>query len=151
MFNPAHWHLILNHLPLFLVMTGSILLPVGIWMNSRMLRVLSLIFLVGAGITILPTYYSGEKAEHMMEDYGGISDSLLERHETWAEYSWYSTTALGFFALVGLAGYYVKEQLPVAFFVVLLLLSLTTLGVLAQTAQLGGKARHVEIRTPANR
>lgn len=79
--NAAHWHLVLNHMPIFLVAIGIGVLVAGWWRDSFELKVTSLILFFLAGAVVVPVAWSGEQAEHLVEDYGGISNKYMERHE----------------------------------------------------------------------
>lgn len=143
--NPAQIHLLINHVPLFGVLAGFLLLAYGILRKNDEIKKMSyIVFGVSALITI-PTFLTGHPAEEIVEDLPGVSEAIIEQHEEMAE------IAAGFIYALGIAGIlalFIKlpEKIQKAVPFVLLLLSLGTGGVIAQTAHLGGQIRHSEIR-----
>lgn len=146
--NVAHWHLLLNHVPIFFAGIGLALLLIGIIRESFELKVTSLVCLFLAGSIVIPVAYTGEQAEHLIEDYGGIDDPLMEQHEETGETTRNVVIFLGLLAL-GSAGFYFRSNgLPNWYLYVVLVVGIVGMYYLVKTATLGGKARHVEIRSP---
>lgn len=144
--NAAHWHLVLNHMPIFLVAIGIGVLAAGWWRGSFELKVTSLVLFFLAGAVVVPVAWSGEEAEHLIEDYGAISDQYMEQHEEAGEQARNVVLALGILALIGLGYAGWKNRLPDWYVGLIALVSLVSFYVLINTANLGGKARHIELR-----
>ena len=147
--NPAHLHIILNHIPVIGVPFGAALLIYGLLRKSEEVKRASFVaFLVIALLTI-PTFLAGQAAEEMVEHLPGFSEQMIENHEGAALIALIATLALGAISLAILL-------LPPRFssagrlmVLTLLIFSLAVGGWLARTANLGGKIRHTELRGDA--
>ncbi len=149
--NPAHLHLLVNHLPIFgtlfaLLLSGGALLlsPFrrGLFLGAVVLAVIG-------GIGGFVAENTGEGAEEVVEDLPGVSESLIHAHEEAAE-----TAAIlgGLAAAVGI-GLMVaggrREQVPAWAPAGLALVSLVATGAMGYTGATGGVIRHTEIRDGA--
>ncbi|MFB6346423.1 MAG: hypothetical protein ABEK50_11740 [bacterium] len=143
--NMAHWHLVLNHVPMFLTLFGIVLLVVGLWRNSDELTVTSLVMFVLAGAVVVPVYYTGHEAEGIVEDRPAVSEPLLEQHEELAEWTRLILIVLGLVSL-GALSWLIKGNDPSWVYGITLAISLLGTGYLGYTAYLGGQIRHSEIR-----
>lgn len=137
-------HLALNHAPLFLSITGGLILLYGFIRKAAYLKFFSLYFLICAALFTIPVYLTGEGTEEMVEDLPGISEGLIGKHEAMARIGLIVVTITGVVALVALM---IKKK-SASLKVPLLLcafLSFISFGIMAQTAHLGGQIRHSEI------
>ena len=67
--NQAHFHLMVNHLPIIFPIVGTIVLFGGFMLRSEIIkRVAYTIFIFGA-IATFPAFLSGEGAEEVVENY----------------------------------------------------------------------------------
>jgi hypothetical protein len=149
--NATHWHLVLNHVPIFFVAIGLGVLVAGFWRNSIELKITSLVLFFLAGAVVVPVAWSGDEAEHLIEDYGGIDDQYMEQHEEAGEQTRNVVLGLGVLALAGLGYWGWTKQLPGWYYGFVGSAGLVSLYFLINTANLGGKARHIELRTGADR
>lgn len=146
--NGAHIHLLLNHIPVIGMILTLPLLAWGIWRRSDDLMRASLWLLVVIGIISVAVYFSGEPAEEVIEEMGGISESLIEPHEESALIAAILivlTSITAAFALFRFRRGPLSRRLSS----VLFLLALVSAGVVSYTANLGGRIRHSEIRGDA--
>lgn len=144
--NPAHLHLMLNHLPVIGTAFTLLLLVVAQLRKSNELKRVSLFFFVLLTFLAVPAYLTGEPAEELVEKLGGVSRPFMEEHEQAAQWAFGAHVALGITALLGLALTRRGRPLPNWFAVPLFLLALLVCGVMVRTANLGGQIRHPEIR-----
>ena len=144
--NPAHLHLIINHVPLVGTALTLLLLVVALWKKSEELKRVSLWFLVLMAAVSVPAYLTGEPAEEIVERIPGISQAVIEGHEEAAQWAFGGQIALGLLAMVGLLVGRVRQRLPNGFAVALLVLALVVGALMARTANLGGLIRHPEIQ-----
>ena len=88
--NAAHLHLLINHLPIVGSFIGFLLIFYSsiIQKNSSNLKA-GLIILSLSCVIILPTYLSGESAEHIVEHFDGVSHESIEEHEEIADLGLY--------------------------------------------------------------
>jgi uncharacterized membrane protein len=147
----AHWHLIVNHLPVLGVPFGAALLGIGLLLGRTTLQRAGLVVFVLAGLAAGVAYLTGEPAEHALETQiagGGRPESLIEAHEESAETA---TIATGLLALVaGVALWRLRRGSPGRGWPAgALLLAVATAIALAWTATLGGRISHPEIRPAA--
>jgi hypothetical protein len=148
--NPAHIHLLLNHVP---VIGTIITIPLLGWAllrrNAALLRT-ALAMLVAFSIAGGIVYLTGEPAEEAVEHLAGVSERVLELHE---EAALLATVLLGLTGAVALGGLVAfrsrRSGIPQGFAVLVLVLSLLPAGAMAWTANLGGQIRHSEIRGTA--
>jgi hypothetical protein len=144
----AHWHLILNHLPVLGVPFGALLLGIGLLRGTMALQRAGLIVLVLAGVAAGVAYLTGEPAEHALEALGAAGsrpESLIEAHE---EAALAATVAAGLLAL-GAAGALwrlVRGTAGRGWIAGLLTLALVASLALGWVATLGGRISHPEIR-----
>lgn len=143
--NFAHWHLLLNHLPVLGTAFGTLVLLTALLKRSDELKRLSLGVFVLAALAAVPAYLTGEPAEGVIERLPNVAENLIERHEDWALISLVATGLTGALALVGWFAYRKTERLPQWLSAGALGLALVTSGLMAWTANLGGQIRHPEI------
>lgn len=141
--NWAHVHLILNHIPVVGVAFGLGLLGWSMWRRDVALQRVALTSFVVVALAAIPVYLTGEPAEEIVEHLAGTTESAIESHETAGLAALLVVSLLGAIALVGLL-------LPLRWSRVTaraaLLVALAGAGLMAWTANLGGRIRHAELR-----
>ena len=148
--NGAHWHLLLNHLPILGTLFGILLLLFAWVRKSDEIRKVSLGIFVLNAICAVPAYLTGEPAEEMVEHLPGVSKALIENHESAALVALSAAVATGVVALVALLLSRKAKPLPTWLMLATLFLALATGGMMARAGNLGGEIRHTEIRSGAN-
>lgn len=144
--NSVQMHLALTHVPVVLSLVGLIMLAVAFVIKNSTLTKTSYILILFAGIAAIPVFFTGEGTEEAIENLPGVSEAVIERHEEVAKLAMISIAAAGLLALAALSTF--KWQIAARIFkVVVLLLAITSGGLMAQTAHLGGQIRHTEIRS----
>jgi hypothetical protein len=144
--NAAHWHLVLNHLPVVGLPVCALLLAAALAMWSRDVTVVALGMCLVVSIMGVAAFLSGEPAEEMIEEMAGVSESAIEAHEEAAEVALWFVGILGAAALAGLGMALVRRgNVPRSIVWIALVTALSGSAVLAWTANLGGKIRHPEI------
>jgi len=147
----AHWHLMLNHLPVLGVPFGAALLGVGLLVGRTTLQRAGLAVLVLAGLAAGAAYLTGEPAENALEAQiagGSRPESLIEAHEEAAEAA---TIATGLLALVSAVALWRLRRgaLTRGWMTGVLMMAVATSVALAWAATLGGRISHPEIRPAA--
>ncbi|MBS1809969.1 MAG: hypothetical protein JST84_17545 [Acidobacteria bacterium] len=141
--NPAHWHLLLNHIPVIGTFLGVLLLLYGLARKSDEVKQASLGILVMAAVVAIPAFLTGEPAEEIAEHLPGVSHAVIERHEDIAKIALILMSLTGIIALVGL---FLRQRaqwlVPMA-----LVFGLISAGAMGYAANLGGQVRHTEIRS----
>jgi uncharacterized membrane protein len=143
--NSVQLHLALTHVPVILSLAGLTMLIVAFFIKRPPLTKTSYILLLVAGIAALPVYLTGEGTEEAIENLPGVSAAVIERHEEVAKLAMISIVAAGLSALAALFTFRWQTAARV-FNSVVLLLAITSGGLMFQTAHLGGQIRHTEIR-----
>lgn len=144
--NSAQIHLALTHVPVILSLVGLVLLIIALIKKNNSLVKTSYYIFLFAGLSVIPVYLSGEGSEELVERLPGVSEPIIERHEEVAKLAMISIVLAG---LAALSGLFLLRRNPATkvFKVVVLLLAISSGGLLAQTAHLGGQIRHTEIRS----
>ena len=83
--NATYFHLLVNHVPLFAALFGTVCLAWGLIKSVPSLRTAGLIFLIAGSLGGWGAHISGEKAEHFVEELPGVSRKLVHEHEEAAE------------------------------------------------------------------
>ncbi len=148
--NWAHVHLLINHIPVLGTLFGALLLVFGIVKKNEEIKRVSLGIFVIIAVAALPVYFTGEPAEEIVEHLPGVDESILEEHEESALISFIAVGILGIFAIGTLWRYRRVDTIPNRFVIAGLILSIIVFGLMAWTADLGGKIRHSEIRSESN-
>lgn len=144
--NSVQIHLALTHVPVVLSLVGLIMLAVAFLIKAPTVTKTSYILIFIAGIAAIPVFLTGEGTEEAIENLPGVSEAVIERHEEAANLAMISIAAAGAAALVALFSF--RWQIaPRVLKVIVLVLGITSGGLMAQTAHLGGQIRHTEIRS----
>jgi hypothetical protein len=141
----THIHLMLNHVPVVGIAVPIVFLLIDRARKNRGLEWLSLQMFVVFALLTIPVYLTGSPASHYMREMPGISRDLIHRHSDAADFAFWAMEALGALSLGALYKFRESATVPQRLSSVLLLIALTTLGLMIWTANLGGKIRHPEI------
>lgn len=145
--NAAHFHLMLNHIPVLGALAVLTLIVYSAFRNKVEVTNLSLAIAVIVGVLSVPVFLTGEPAEEVIEHLAGVSENLIEAHEDFSVYALIMTELVAGFALYGLFSIKRKEELPKFFLKILILMAFINTAMMFYTANLGGKIRHAEIRS----
>ena len=153
--NWAHVHLLLNHVPSLGVIFGLLWLGIAVLRRNDEWKRAALWTFVGAALLTIPTYLTGEPAEHFLENLPGVDFSQIEGHiEEHEEAALFSLIAVEVLGLVSLAGLFLSRgssRLLTRWVAACLVLAIVTTGLLIYTSNHGGHIRHLETRgDPAN-
>lgn len=147
--NSAHLHLLLNHVPVFGVAFGILLLVLARWRRSDELRRVGLALLVATAVAGLAAYLTGEPAEEAVERLADVSEAAMERHEDAARFATIGTALAGMVALAALALRTRAAGVARGLTTLTLLVAAGAFALMAWTANLGGQIRHPEIGSTA--
>ena len=148
--NEAHFHLVVNHLPIVGILIGLLVLLTGFILKKPEVKVTALGIFVFSALASIAAFYSGEGAEEIVERIPGISETLINKHEESAELFFTVILILGGVSLGTMFLEIKKSKLSKFGFILTILLSLGA-GVLAKNVgTTGGEIRHAEIRSDAN-
>lgn len=145
--NFAEIHLMLNHIPIIALPLVSVFLLFAFIKKNALMKKISLVMLILIGLVTLPVYFTGEPAEGIIEDFPGVTESVIKPHEEMGEKALILAliaSGLAISALVFVKNEKRNHQLTVA------TLSVAVIGSMAlvYTGYLGGQIRHTEVRVP---
>jgi len=148
--NEAHFHLIVNHLPIVGLLIGLLVLVTGFILKKSEIKVTALGIFIFSALASVAAFYSGEGAEEIVEKVPGISETLINQHEESAELFFTAILILGVFSLITLILEIKKSKFSNYGFILVFLVTLVS-GVLAKNVGTsGGEIRHTEIRNDSN-
>ncbi|MCH3884491.1 hypothetical protein [Tenacibaculum aquimarinum] len=148
--NDAHFHLIVNHLPIIGVLIGFLVLLAGLIMKKPQVKNTALGIFIFSALTAIVAFLTGEGAEEIVENLPGISETLIHKHEEFAELFLTMVLILGGASLITLFLDYKKLPFSKYGFIAVLLLSMTSIVISKNVGTSGGEITHIEIRSNAN-
>ena len=144
--NDAHFHLVINHLPIIVPIVGALVLIIGLLINQEVVkRVSYLLFILGA-IATFPTMNSGEGAEEIVEHLPNMSHELIHEHEEKAEFFAILSYLLGVISIVALWMSWKRKKFAKMIGALVFAFSIVVLFFARQTGTTGGEISHPEIR-----
>jgi hypothetical protein len=146
----VHWHLLLNHIPVIGFPGAVLLLLGGLWRKSDELVNAALAGLVLVALLTIPTFLTGDPAEHAVRHMPGVTREVIHDHEESADAS---LTAIELAGAAALFALFSSRYFPtMRRWLVYLSLAAAVVGsaLVAYTANLGGQIRHTEIRAGAS-
>ncbi|MEQ1588294.1 MAG: hypothetical protein ABL895_20590 [Cyclobacteriaceae bacterium] len=148
--NQAHYHLLLNHLPIIGTLIGILTLGTGFLLKSSHVKRTALVIFVFAAVCAIPAFLTGEGAEEVVEEMPGVTETVIEQHEDLAAIFIWVTSALGIVALLTLISDLRAMSLNKLLYGLTAALCIATMVLAQQVGTTGGKIRHTEIRTSAD-
>ena len=88
-------HLILNHFPVILTVVGAAAAVLALIVRRRGVWLYATATLALAGVTVVPTYLTGEGAEHKIEDSWYVSHDVIEEHEEAGKWALWVVLGMG--------------------------------------------------------
>lgn len=144
--NEAHFHLVVNHLPIIFPIVGVIVMITGlIFKSDAVKRTAFLIFIIGS-LTSIVAMTSGEGAEEIVKKISGVTENYIERHEESAELFSILTYILGGLSILGLWASIKQNTFSNIANISILILALVVIYFGKETGTTGGEIRHNEIR-----
>ena len=138
----THFHLLANHLPIVMLCIAFGLFVYSFFARMWDARRIALALFVGSAITLVPVYFTGEDAEHYVEEaISEVSHKQIHEHEESAEVSFILVLVLGLFSLVHL----IWKPLHPIWTILLLVISIVSLVSVLHTGYEGGRIRHTEV------
>jgi len=146
--NAAHWHLLLNHLPIIGTVLGTLVLISGYLLrNNSAVKLTALGIFTFSALMAIPAYLTGEGAEELVEKMPGVNEQIIEVHEDLGKYFLIVVLILGALALVTFISNYLKSKMTAALYILVFAVSLGTCILAKQVGTNGGEVRHTEIRS----
>jgi uncharacterized membrane protein len=143
--NAAHLHLMLNHVPILGFAFALLTLGWGWWRGSDdVVRAAFGLFLL-TGLASVATFLTGEGAEEIVERVAGVGEDLIHPHEEAGERAMIVAVVVAVLAGFGFVRY---RTAPVAAWIrtTVFVGGLVGFALLAYAGLQGGQIRHEEIR-----
>lgn len=143
----GHLHLILNHAPIFGSLIGLIIFGLGMFRRNNTLEKTGLVTFIATGIITLPSYFTGEGAEEVAEQFKDASHDIIHEHEELAETALLLMMALAVASMIVLlvmwrskaSNHGMMKSFTLA-------LAAATFGIMVAVGNSGGKIRRPELR-----
>ncbi|MFN4764169.1 hypothetical protein ACKGJN_13655 [Gillisia sp. Q332] len=148
--NDAHLHLIVNHFPIVGINIGLLVLIVGFLLKNPQVKATSLGIFIFSALAAIAANYTGEGAEEIVEKIPGISESFIHDHEEYAEQFFTLSLILGGAALITLFLQIKKWGLAAYGYILVIILTISSLVSAYYVGVSGGEIRHTEIRETSN-
>lgn len=144
--NAAHFHLLVNHLPIIFPIVGILTLTCGLLFHSEALKRMAYVIFILAAVSCIFAMNSGEEAEEIIEKIGRAPESYIEEHEETAELFSILSYALGALSLIAAMASIKSMSLAKPLSYVVLAASLGVVYYAKKTGTSGGEITHTEIR-----
>lgn len=144
--SPAHWHLLFNHFPIILVMTGALFLIIGLILKKDHIKSTALLIVILSGLTAMLANATGESAEEQVEGIPGVSSSAIEVHEDAAGTGLTIILITGAIALISAFVFHKNKKTGHVFVLITLVGALASSAFMGYVGLTGGEIRHSEIR-----
>ncbi len=148
--NQTHLHLLINHLPIFGSILGSIVLTQAIWTKNDQTKIAAYNLFIISSVGAIITFITGESAEETVENMTGILKSSISSHAEFAVFALASLIILGIASIGGIFMTLGKSSNANSLSKVILIISVISFLLAARTGYLGGKIRHTEINSSNN-
>ena len=148
--NDAHLHLILNHFPIVGTAIGLLVLIVGYLIKNQQVKATSLGIFIFSALAAIAANYTGDGAEEIVEKIPEISKSLIHDHEEYAEQFFTLSLILGGVALITLFLQIKRIGLATYGYILVIILTISSLVSAYYVGVSGGEIRHTEIRETSN-
>ncbi len=148
--NDAHFHLVVTHLPIVGVLIGFLVLLTGYFTKNSQVKTTALGIFIFSALAAIAAFFTGEGAEEIVEKLPGVSETLIHAHEEQAEIFYTMMLILGGLSLVTMLIHYKKYAFAKYGFIVVLLLSISSIVMSKFVGTSGGEIVHAEIRSDAN-
>lgn len=145
--NEAHWHLVVNHLPIIFPVVGVIVMVTGYISKSEAVKRTAFIIFIFGALASIAAMATGEEAEEIIEKINGVSENFIKSHEEAAETFAILSYILGGISLLGLWASFKQKTFSSIISIVTLIYALVVLFFAKQAGTTGGEIRHTEIRS----
>jgi uncharacterized membrane protein len=148
--NGAHWHLVVNHLPIIFPLVGVITLITGMISKSEAVKRMAFAIFIMGSFAAIGAMTTGEGAEEVVEKISGVTENYIGSHEETAETFAILCYILGGISLLGLWASFKQKTISSMISMGTLVFAFVVLFFAKQTGTTGGEIRHTEIRIGQN-
>lgn len=148
--NQAHYHLVVNHLPIVGLLIGTITLIISILLKKSQVKLTALAILIFSALSSIAAFYTGEGAEEIAEEISTVSETIIHQHEENAELFCTLILIVGGLSVISFIAELKKSKYSHYLILIVLALAISSGYLAINTANSGGEIRHTEIRTNTN-
>jgi uncharacterized membrane protein len=137
-------HLLINHFPVVLSIAALSVAILALLLNRRALWQTAMAGLTAAGVFIYPVHFSGNQADHALNDPWYVHPGTIEAHDKAAGFAMWVFLIVGAFAAYGWWRSLKRpaEVIPAWMRAGVLVGALAAVSIVARTAYLGGQIIH---------
>jgi uncharacterized membrane protein len=138
-------HIAINHFPVILAVVGALVVVLASVRSQRGIWLYATVSLTLAAITVIPTYFTGQPAEHALGRPWYIARGVIHTHEDAAKISALLVLLAGLVAVVAwrrLVRYPREVRMPGPLRIALVVTSLAAAGSIGYASWLGGRIMH---------
>jgi hypothetical protein len=144
--NLAHFHIVVNHVPSLGSIAALLLLAAGIYKKDEAIKQFAYQVLVLITMAVLPTYITGAEAQRIVSKNASYSAGMIQLHQNVAMITLLFMTLAGMFAWFGIWEYRRHKRSGSLATVATLIFTTAAVVLVLDTASIGGKISHSEIR-----
>jgi uncharacterized membrane protein len=148
MISGAHFHLLVNHAPIFGFIFAFALLVLSLFAAKDALRRTAFAAMIASAILGQLANISGDPAEDAIRGFPGVQRKIIHEHEEMGDKAMIIGDVLGVISLIALIKWR-RTPVPGAVAGAMLLATAFTGGAFIYTGLLGGRIRHTEVRPDA--
>jgi uncharacterized membrane protein len=140
-----HVHILLNHFPVILTVMGTLAVLLALLRGQRGIWLYGTVSLTLAAVTVIPTYFTGQPAEHALNKPWYVAPGAINAHEDAAKIAALLVLLAGFIALFAwrrLVRYPREVKMPGTLRIALVLTSLAAAISIGYASWLGGRVVH---------
>jgi uncharacterized membrane protein len=145
--NGAHFHLLINHLPIVGTYFALLVLVAGYIFKNTTVKNTGLALIVVAALVAIPAYLTGDPAEDVLKAAGQANKSLIHEHEENAEGAIWVCEIGGLLALIALYASNRKMKSAGRLTLLVTLAAVASAAFWVKVGVSGGEIRHTEIRS----
>ena len=141
----AHLHILVNHFPVILALTGALAIVLALVRGQRGIWLYATVSLTLAALTVIPTYFTGQPAEHALNRPWYVARDAIHTHEDAAKIAALLVMLAGLVALLAwrrLVRYPREVRMPGSLRTALLVTSLAAAGAIVYASWLGDRIVH---------
>jgi uncharacterized membrane protein len=144
--NQAHWHLMLNHLPVVGTLLSTMVLLAGMIIKNRTVQKTASGLFILTVLFAVPAYLTGEGAEDVLESIGQKNEHFIHEHEEAAGNALWISALTGLLSIATVFRMNKQNKPSRLFMIIVLLAGITNTFLMLRVANSGGEIRHTEIR-----
>lgn len=141
----VHVHLMINHVPVILAMAGTLAVLLALGRPRRGIWLYAVVSLTLAAVAVVPTYLTGEPADHALGDPWYVAEASIHAHEEAAKVAAIIVLVAGVVSALAwrrLVRYPREVRMPVTLRTAVVVTALAASGALGYAALLGGRIVH---------